>query len=232
MQHLMLETIGRLVDEAASAEEAAHLEQCDACRTELETMRADVAALANLPMIEPPPTEWEALEKRLLEEGLVRRRASARAPWLPAMIRTAASIAIFAIGAATGIAWTRNTGDPGSSVSSAVPFAGVESQSSNGNAVPLVAVREPRSSDETLALYRQAEAVYLDALTRVGEMSTGEAGDPFARLAALESIAAITRSALAEAPADPVLNGYHLTALAQKEATLRQIAATRPGRWF
>jgi hypothetical protein len=83
-------------------------------------------------------------------------------------------------------------------------------------------------------LYRQAEALYLDMLTRVAELETGttQPNDPVARLAALESIAAITRSALYQAPADPVLNGYHLTALAQREATLRQMAASKPGRWF
>ncbi len=73
----------------------------------------------------------------------------------------------------------------------------------------------------------------MDMVTRVSEMEDQRPGaDPVARLATLESIAAITRSALDQAPADPIINGYHLTALAQKEATLRQIAASKNGKWF
>jgi hypothetical protein len=43
------------------------------------------------------------------------------------------------------------------------------------------------------------------------------------RLAALEGIVLTTRAALDDAPADPVINGYHLTALEQRDAILRQI---------
>jgi hypothetical protein len=57
-------------------------------------------------------------------------------------------------------------------------------------------------------------------------------GDPYARLAALEAITSITRAALGQAPADPVLNGYHVTATAQRDATLRQIAAQTTDSWF
>ena len=31
-----------------------------------------------------------------------------------------------------------------------------------------------------------------------------------------------TRAALGQSPADPVINGYHLTALAQRNATIKQ----------
>lgn len=230
MQHLAIETVARLVDEAPDATEAAHLEQCDECRSLLEAMRADLAALADLPMIEPPPTEWDELEGRLLEEGLIRRRPVSPSRWTAPAIRAAASLAIFALGTAAGAGWTRG----GSArIEPITPtFAGVETSSTSSASVPLVAVREPRSAEETLAFYRQAEAVWLDALDRAASLRSTEAENPVARLAALNAIAAITRSALAEAPADPVLNGYHLTALAQREATVRQMAASGNGRWF
>jgi hypothetical protein len=48
--------------------------------------------------------------------------------------------------------------------------------------------------------------------------------DPVARQAALESILLTTNAALREAPADPVINGYHLTALAERDAVLKAIA--------
>ncbi|MGH7501026.1 MAG: hypothetical protein ACREL7_04640 [Longimicrobiales bacterium] len=230
MQHLAIETLARLADEAPDEVEAAHIEQCDECRHILEAMRADLAALADLPMIEPPPTEWVELEERLLEEGLIRRRPAAHSIWTKGVVRAAASAAIFALGTLAGAGWTR--GDEARVLPFETSFAGVETSSTASSRVPLVAVREPRSAEETLALYRQAEAVWLDALDRASALQSTESADPVARIAALSAIAAITRSALEEAPADPVLNGYHLTALAQREATVRQMAASGNGRWF
>lgn len=227
MQHLMIETVARLVDEAPAATEAEHLEHCAECRALLEAMRADTAALRNLPMIEPPPTEWPDIERRLLDEGLIRRRAGAPV-WRTSAMRLAASITLFVVGAASGVAWTRAQSTGPAALASATGAR------TAGSGVPtLIAATEPETAEETIQLYRQAEALYLDALTRVAELDDQRTGgDPLARLAALESIATITRSALDQAPADPVLNGYHLTALAQREATIRQIAASKPGRWF
>jgi hypothetical protein len=225
MQHLMIETMARLIDEAPTAEQAAHLERCEECRATLEAMRADLAALRNLPMIEPPPTEWDQIEAKLLEEGLIRRRVG-RSFWSSPAVRVAATIAVFAFGAFSGIAWTDGrTGGDAESLQVARP--------TSATAPSLIMATEPGTPRETLQLYRQAEALYLEMLTRVAALEEEEGGsDPVARLAALEGIATITRSALDQAPADPVLNGYHLTALAQREATIRQIAASKPGRWF
>jgi hypothetical protein len=141
-------------------------------------------------------------------------------------LRAAASIAVFTVGAGAGIAWTK--------ASPASPAGGLaRAGRATGSAPTLIAATEPTNREEAVELYRQAEALYLDALTRIAELDEPQSGgDPLARLAALESIAAITRSALDQAPADPVINGYHLTALAQKEATLRLIAASKADGWF
>jgi hypothetical protein len=91
----------------------------------------------------------------------------------------------------------------------------------------------PRTLDDAAAVLRQAEEIYLAALTRYAELAAGaEAGDPVSRLAALQSIVMTTQAALAQAPADPVINGYHLTALAQRDATLRQVASATNDRWY
>jgi hypothetical protein len=77
--------------------------------------------------------------------------------------------------------------------------------------------------------------VYLDAvgvLTDLERRAGFDANDPYARLAALEGILSITRTALGQAPADPVLNGYHATAAAQREAILRSIGTRTRGSWF
>jgi hypothetical protein len=91
----------------------------------------------------------------------------------------------------------------------------------------------PRTSEEALDFMRDAESRYLEALTHYAELTGAfDSGDPAARLAALEGIVLTTRAALGQAPADPIINGYHMTALAQREATLRQIAAASNNTWF
>jgi hypothetical protein len=50
-----------------------------------------------------------------------------------------------------------------------------------------------------------------------------------ARLAALDRAGRVMRDALRDAPEDPVINGYYLTTLGQREATLRQINYAQPG---
>jgi hypothetical protein len=93
--------------------------------------------------------------------------------------------------------------------------------------VPAVALAPARTAEEAASRLRTAESGYLAALERYAELSGRiEEGDPLARLAALESIVATTRAALGRAPADPVINGYHLTAVAQRDALLRQVSAS------
>lgn len=115
------------------------------------------------------------------------------------------------------------------------PLPQAPSRSSNvtlASAAPAPQYAVPRNMDEAAALLRETEELYLGALTRYAELaSQAEAGDPVARLAALTSIVMTTQAALNQAPTDPVINGYHLTALAQRDATLRQVAAATSDRW-
>lgn len=93
--------------------------------------------------------------------------------------------------------------------------------------------RTPATVEQAAQQLRETEAYYLDALTRFAELATQSgAGDPVARLAALQSIILTTQAALNEAPTDPVINGYHLTALAQRDATARQVAAASSERYY
>lgn len=246
MSHLTLETLARLVDDAPDATEKAHLEACAACRRELEDMRADLAALQALPAIQPPATEWASVEARLAAEGLLRRLRTG--PSLRAtMLRAAAAILIFAIGGLAGAAWTgaRPGIVSGTDVATRLPGGDVRplpgytargprtATAQNVLAATVLTGEMPRTRDETARLLGEAEALYLDVLDRFARMgAASETDDLLARVAALEGISAITRAALDRSPTDPVLNGYHITALAQREATLRQIAATAGGSWF
>ena len=254
MSHLTLETLARLVDEAPAPEERTHLDGCAHCTAELETLRADAAALAALPEIDPPDTHWPAIRGRLEREGLVRR--SGRIRWTTALVRMAAALALFLLGGIAGAAWRS---EPGPSAvtrlddnRAAVPVEDrdtppapepnrlVQDVMEPGTIRPIERARsmgpdplpEGGSAADVARYLREAESRYFEMLTRYAELAGGtEPGDPLARLAALESIVLTTRAALGEAPADPIINGYHLTALAQREATIRQIAATGDS-WF
>lgn len=203
-QHLNLEQVARLVDEEASADEARHLRDCARCAAELEQMNAQSRELAALPNPAVPTHLWPVLESRLTAEGLVRPPV---APWMSrrhAWLRVAAAVLLFAAGAATSRALDGTT----------TPAEPTSRQQ-------IAAVATP---GEAATLVRQTESAYLDALTRYAELSeTGQTIDPVNRLAALEGIVYTTRAALQESPADPVINGYHLAALSQREALLRQI---------
>ena len=72
MSHLSLETIARIVDEGASAEEKAHLDACRICTAELDGMREDVQSLHMM--------NSRALQDKLSsKEGRVKQLAESKA---------------------------------------------------------------------------------------------------------------------------------------------------------
>ncbi|NJD09438.1 MAG: hypothetical protein FIB01_02985 [Gemmatimonadetes bacterium] len=253
MSHLTDETIARLVDEAPTALEAAHLSVCEHCRDELQAMHAQVAELSGLPELQPPAGDWERLEQKLAAEGLIRRRAVPR-PWIVYGLRAAAAIALVATGALTG-RLVPAPAAPGAPLADASPAESgkqnpASSRPERSGAAPAILPEQtaptgtrlasqltpsvPRTAEAALQQLRLAESNYLDALTRFAELSgTTTAGDPAARLAALEGIVLTTRAALGKAPTDAVINGYFLNAVAQRDATIRQIGATNTAEsWF
>jgi hypothetical protein len=48
------------------------------------------------------------------------------------------------------------------------------------------------------------------------------------RLAALDRTRQVLGEALNQAPSDPVINGYYLTTIGQREATMRQMNVVSP----
>ena len=212
MRHLNLESLARLVDEPASPAEAEHLAACVDCQEELKALCVQTRVLADLPEMDPPAGAWEDLEVRLRAERLV--RTAPRAPWFATPgLRIAAGLLLFVLGGISGAALR------------------------GGNPAPL-AVNEhvalpaaPLNAGQEL---RQAEAAYRAALARHAELvGVPESANPAARLATLETIVLTTQEALRQAPADPVINGYHLAAVSQRDATLRHYArATDEQPWF
>ena len=230
MSHLSIETLARLVDEIPDNNEAAHLQLCSSCRSELEGMKADAAALGALPDLEPSLAQWDAVERKLAQEGLL--RGSVRREyliWRRPALQIAAALAIFVLGSYTGPLLGRAPAEHGS----AVAAAPVSNNALEGSSQSAASLTGPIDRAGAANVVREAERAYLNALTQYAEVARQtESADPVARLAALESIVLTTRAALGQAPADPVINGYHLTALAQRDATLRQMAATAGKTWF
>lgn len=83
-----------------------------------------------------------------------------------------------------------------------------------------------RTADEAARFVRDAEGAYLAAMTRLAELTEAGSSNPAVRLATLDGIVVTTGAALQRAPADPVINGYHLAARAQRDALLRTVSSS------
>jgi len=84
--------------------------------------------------------------------------------------------------------------------------------------------------EEALASLEDAQRQYDRAVAFIAAHDSTpqspEAGDVFrTRLAALDEMAETSRQALADAPADPVLNQYYISTLGAREVTLRQLGS-------
>ncbi len=214
MRHLTLEALARLVDEAPEPREEEHLAACDACREELEALRRQTEALGGLPKLAPGPDQWPELRRQLRTEKLIRDRR----PWLAPTRRAAAAIALFVAGGAAGYA----VRVPVQPVTEPVRLAEAPATTPTRTASPTA---EPTPADLGREVER-TEELFAAALDRFMRASSTAPPDPAARLAALDNIVLTTAAALNESPADPVINSYHLTAVAQREELLRQLAAS------
>ncbi len=226
MEHLSRETLARLVDEAPSEAERAHLDGCAPCRTELEGLRAQTEELGSLPELRPPLGDWAVLEARMRSEGLLRPQARFDRTGLartPGWMRAAAAVMLFLGGTATGAFL-----DDGPAGGGRVTDAGAAGAARYAaGAVSL---------EEAAGAVRLAEQNYVTALTRYRQLlaeedAPGEVADPASRFAALEYLVAAGQAAVRQAPADPFLNGLLASTLAERDATLRTISSTQDG-WF
>jgi hypothetical protein len=225
MGHLSREDLARMVSEEPSPREREHLESCTPCRSELEALHEQTEAIGSLPDLRPPSGDWEALEARLVSEGLVRSSGLAlqasrfrSSGWFQA----AAALVLFLGGSALG---SRATAGPGGEESAeGSPTAGLVGTQASQPA--------PNLLEATQALHL-AELLYRDAFRQYWQVYEAQGqpsfiGDPAARLAALQGIVAAGQAGVQQAPADPFINGVLVSALAEREAVLRTASPT-PG---
>jgi len=216
MEHLTIETLARLVDDAPDRGERAHLEACATCRAEWAALKEQTRALASLPGLLPPRGDWGVLEARLRSEGLLRdagllaRLGLARTPgWM----RVAASVLLFGLGALSGAGWSQQS--PASLASGGAPA---------------------HSVDEAVAAVQAAERNYVEAMAQYRTLlaNTGidlDTADPLSRFAALEHLVMVSQAAVRQAPGDPFLNGFLASALAERDAAARLVSSSSGG-WF
>lgn len=229
MSHLPPERLAALTDEPPTAVELAHLASCELCareRSAYESLRA--LSTIEQASIGSPLTDWESLAPVLREDGTIdtgewrvaRRPRRLQSAWLQA----AAAVLLMI----TGVAYGRySAGDARLSGGSAS-----SSDSSGPRPVADVPVSF-QSVEQARAARAQYELLYQSAAMYLAEHDTAEYAptSPAAirhRLATLDEVGATVRQALTESPADPVINGYYLTTLGQREATLRQLNAVLP----
>jgi hypothetical protein len=79
----------------------------------------------------------------------------------------------------------------------------------------------------------QAQAAYMAALQRLAAIADPASGNtPETRLAALDRLVQLTAEALDRVPGDPVINGYHLAAVAERDAVRREMDKDASTEWF
>ena len=217
MEHLSLENLARLVDEAPTPGERDHLDACEACTAELTSLREQTQELGALPELLPPMGDWRVLEARLRSEGLIedaglfRRLGLAQTPpWMKA----AAAVLLFLGGTGTGAALTAGPNDAG------IPMA----------------VATSGDVESAASAVRMAEQQYVDAVSRYRQLLAAEGGesygaDPMSRFAALEHLVMVSQAAVRQAPGDPFLNGFLASAMAERDAAARMVSSGQDN-WF
>lgn len=224
MPHLELERLAALDHDAPSPEELAHLATCLACRREQEAFAqlADLAgsqASAPARLDVPRLTEWESLATALRAEGLIAAPglSTVRRTGAPWWTRTAAAALLLVCGAVVGRLSAGVSLLPGESVPQATTAA-TSAEREFGSVAEASAVLDRAQRD-----FERASFWLASHDTTVNAQSVYRA-----RLAALEQMLTASRDGLYEAPQDPVLNQYYLSAYTAREATLRQLGAALP----
>jgi hypothetical protein len=235
MSHLSTDRLAALGDEAPTPVEAAHLAACEACARERAAYRALVTmAHEERGAIGIPLTRFEAIASALAADQVIAAPAArvvgqhARArTFLRTPMRAAAGFLLLAGGAVAGRVSAGVSPFPfvrtsAPAVASSSASSGTSTDSANFASI-----------DEARGAQLHSEALYQQAAAYLAEHDTTGAGDgsPVAyrsRLAALDQVISTTREAMRQAPHDPVINGYYLTTLGQREATLRQLNTVLP----
>lgn len=228
MSHLSSERLAALTDEAPTDFEREHIAECELCERELAAFQGlRVLAAEERNRINAPLTTWNSLSVAIHAGGVMAPAAAVphRTVRARAWLQAAAGILLIAGGAAAG------RYSAGASVLPLVSPDSVVAQAPDSAAV----LQAPTfaSVDEAQQARTRYEVLYQQAAAFLAEhdstnYSPGSPAGMRTRLAALDRVGETMRQALDEAPYDPVINGYYITTLGQREATLRQLNTALP----
>jgi hypothetical protein len=224
MSHLPIERLAALADEMPSTSEMAHLASCAECARERATFR-NLAELASSESarIGQPLTTWESIKPVLVADGVIDtgrglpfRAQRVRRPWLQA----AAAVLLIAGGMMAGRYSAGQSIFPGQNP--------VTVAAATADSTPVF-----QSVDDARLAQAQAQSIFQTATAFLAaqDTSAGAVDSPSAmrtRLAALDRARDVMGEALNDAPYDPVINGYYLNTLGQREATIRQLNTVLP----
>jgi len=226
MSHLPDERLAALSDDPPTSAELAHLASCERCSAERAAYRAlHELANADLARIGAPLSSWESLAPALRADGVIDTgewRVARRARRFGGVWPQAAAALLIALG---GIAYGRYSA-LGSVVANHQDRRAVAAALSP-DSVTFASVEEARAAQERYEALYQNAALYVAAHDSA-DLSPESPAAVRRRLAALDEVGATVRQALAESPGDPVINGYYLTTLGQREAAIRQLNASLP----
>ncbi|MGH7647913.1 MAG: hypothetical protein ACREND_07325 [Gemmatimonadaceae bacterium] len=227
MLHLDPERLAALAEEQPTHDEAAHLAACPACAREQAAYEELVAMAARErhTVLTRPLTDWRSLSERLAEEPVRISTTRVRGGGLPrAWMQIAAGLVIAAGGLVVGRASAART--VGGDNTLAAPGVAQTAPSDSAHA-------QLASVDDAMTLMRRAESDYRLAAAFVVAHDTsyrGVAGvDRYRqRLAALDRVSDAALAAANQAPADPVINQYLISARTAREVTLQQLNGSLP----
>jgi hypothetical protein len=195
---------------------------------ELRAMEEQTEAIGSLPDLRPPSGDWEALEARLVSEGLIRSSGLAHRTarwWSSGWFQAAAAVVLFLGGTTFGSGYL--SFDERGDLAEGTSPSGLELIPVSVGSLPVSNLAE---AAEAVNL---AERQYWDALLQYRQLLDAQGdpthiGDPTTRFAALETLVAASRAAVQKSPADPYLNGVLVSALAERQALIRNASLT-PG---
>lgn len=234
MLHLSVERLAALADEIPTPDELAHLAACAECARERNAYRElGAVAATSIVSLGAPLTTWESLAPVLEASGMLRREASAplRAwrgyrGWLQA----AAAMLLVAGGTVLGRYSAGVAPLPGIDAAQTAPTAAVASLPgvAADTTVHFSTVAQARAAQSQYQMMYQAATTFLAQNDSSAAIAPDTPAAMRTRLAALDRVRETMGEALQEAPYDPVINGYYLTTLGQREATLRQLNTVLP----
>ena len=227
MSHLPDERLAALSDESPTQAELAHLAACERCASERAAYR-NLRAMASTEQsrIGSPLSDWSALAPALKADGIIDtgewRVARRPRRFANGWAQVAAAV-IIAVG---GVAYGRYSAG-GSVLPLSIRSQHAVAAAGSDSTPHFSSVEDARAAQDHYEALYQSAALYLSEHDTL-DLAPDSPAAIRRRLAALDDVGQTVRQALNDSPGDPVINGYYLTTLNQRETAMRQLNAALP----